>query len=491
MKLKSYLLFGLATLFMASCSNDYEDWKQQATNEQGSAITFGNGSIAEVPYIDFATIPDSQDSVQVCKITAPTSSYKETENTYTITMGNKTFKLDEEGRMLYSDFKTYVEATYGKNPNYIREIAAIVTAYTGDGKTAIKQILATSGTFAIKAKTVAPFIDKSYYLVGNIDGWKCQRVETYKLVNNGGDVYDNPEFSVEIEPVADIENGDGKYNIKIIPVSAFNEDGSIANWGIALSALKGVTEPAYEGNFSYDNSGDNIRFEAKAGTKTYKITVNLMEGTYKVKPQSEPELYMTGSALGWGASKENWLKLFKVNANWDDTKTIDEVFWTIRYFVADEEFKFAPQAGWVDDFGGNQMDVTDYADAGYENNGSNCKIKNAGWYKIRVYRDLKMLIIDKPEIFLIGDAVGGWDVDVAENMFTVPSTPDGEFVSPEFANDGNLRMYVHVVGDWWRSEFNVYGTSIVIRTEGDQDAVKVKAGQKAYLKFPDLTGRIE
>ena len=311
------------------------------------------------------------------------------------------------------------------------------------------------------------------------------------MVNNGGDVYDNPEFSVEIEPVADIENGDGKYNIKIIPVSAFNEDGSIANWGIALSALKGVTEPAYEGNFSYDNSGDNIRFEAKAGTKTYKITVNLMEGTYKVKPQSEPELYMTGSALGWGASKENWLKLFKVNANWDDTKTIDEVFWTIRYFVADEEFKFAPQAGWVDDFGGNQMDVTDNADAGFENNGSNCKIKNAGWYKIRVYRDLKMLIIDKPEIFLIGDAVGGWDVDVAENMFTVPSTPDGEFVSPEFANDGNLRMYVHVVGDWWRSEFNVYGTSIVIRTEGDQDAVKVKAGQKAYLKFPDLTGRIE
>ena len=111
MKLKSYFLFGLVTLFMAACSNDYEDWKQQAINEQGSAITFGNGSVAEVPYIDFATIPDTQDSVQVCKISAPTSSYEETENTYTITLGDKTFKLDEEGRMLYSDFKAYVEGT--------------------------------------------------------------------------------------------------------------------------------------------------------------------------------------------------------------------------------------------------------------------------------------------------------------------------------------------------------------------------------------------
>ena len=168
MKLKSYFLFGLVTLFMAACSNDYEDWKQQATNEQGTAITFGNGSVAEVSVIDFATIPDDQDSIQVCRITEPTSSYKETESTYTITLGDKTFKLDNEGRMLYSDFKAYVEGTFGKNPNYIREIAAIVTAYTGDGKTAVKQTLATSGSFTIKAKTVAPFIDKSYYLVGNM-----------------------------------------------------------------------------------------------------------------------------------------------------------------------------------------------------------------------------------------------------------------------------------------------------------------------------------
>lgn len=43
---------------------------------------------------------------------------------------------------------------------------AVVTAYTGDGKTAVKSVLATSGTFTVSAKTNAPQIAKAYYIVG-------------------------------------------------------------------------------------------------------------------------------------------------------------------------------------------------------------------------------------------------------------------------------------------------------------------------------------
>lgn len=267
------------------------------------------------------------------------------------------------------------------------------------------------------------------------------------------------------------------------------------NSSILLYAVNGTNEEVM-GSYIEDNNATSGGVALANNAKTiniaepgnWVINLDIKYGIYSIEEDVPTEFYMTGSELGWGGT---WLPLILVNSNWDASGKSKGVFWILRYFSAGEEFKFAPKADWGGDFGGNQMSVTDKAEAGYSDNGSNCKIDKAGWYVLTLRPQEKKLVIDKPEIFLIGDAVGGWDVDVAENMFTVPSTPDGEFVSPEFANDGNLRMYVHVVGDWWRSEFNVYGTSIVIRTEGDQDAVKVKAGQKAYLKFPDLTGRIE
>lgn len=107
MKFK-YLFLGFAALLMTACDKDFDDWGQQGGNEQGSAVTFGNGSVAEVALINFGEIPEDQDSVQVCAITAPTSSYSQTSNKYSITLnatdtgGNsysETLDLDDEGRV--------------------------------------------------------------------------------------------------------------------------------------------------------------------------------------------------------------------------------------------------------------------------------------------------------------------------------------------------------------------------------------------------------
>lgn len=297
MKLKSYLLFGLATLFMAACSNDYEDWKQQATNEQGAAITFGSGSVAEVAVIDFATIPTDQDSVQICTITAPTSSFKETESKYEITLkannNETTLDIDDEGRVLYSDFKKFVETTFGLNPNYTREINAIVTAYTGDGKTAVKNILASSGTFNVKAKTVAPYIDPDgYYYIGALGTDK-----TYKLTNGGGDVYDDPIFTVDIPPYS----GDWHW-FKIAPACAFNEDGSF-DWSKEEAYCVGPTiqdDDATSGTCSIGKkSWHLIQSDAYIG---YRITVNVMDMTFKIQGISAvPEYYPVGTPTGWNA----------------------------------------------------------------------------------------------------------------------------------------------------------------------------------------------
>ena len=308
MKLKSYLLLGMAALGLMACDKDFGDWKQQATNDQPAIISFGNGSVAEVEVINFADIEDGQDSVQVCKITAPTSSYAETANTYEITFSAKgeelKLKLDSEGRVLYKDFKQFVEKVFGLNPNNTNVINAVIVAYTGDGKTAVKSVLATSGTFSVKAKTDAPFIDPDgYYIVGNIDGWAKKKVAAWHLVNNGGDVYENPKFSCVFditEEMASIST----FEIKLIPSSAFSEDGkSIENWNVALSALPGVETPAYEGSFSYENAGPNIKFNAVEGATKVRMTFDLMAGTYKIEAVSIANAYyLIGGEMDWKKS---------------------------------------------------------------------------------------------------------------------------------------------------------------------------------------------
>ena len=184
-----------------------------------------------------------------------------------------------------------------------------------------------------------------------------------------------------------------------------------------------------------------------------------------------------------------------VNSNWDASGKSKGVFWILRYFSAGEMFKFAPMAKWKGDFGGNQMSVTDKAGAGYSDDGSNCKIDKAGWYVLTLRPQEKKLVIDKPQVYICGEIVEkGWDASIPDkaNLFTVPTDKDGEFVSPAFVNDGNVRMFTLIDGiDWWRTEYNVYDGKIVIRTEGDQPGVWSEAGKKVYLNFSTMTGEIK
>ena len=485
MKKKIFLAMTLMAA-LVSCTEDYKDWATPQTVEQPATVTFANGSLSAVDVIKFADFTEDQQSVKVCNITAPTSSSEAYTPFYTISLGGTSFPINADGTMALDDLVSYVESTYGKAPNQ-RDITATVSMWLTNGVSTVKT--ATSGEFLVKALPDAPFIDPNgYYVVGNIDGWTCTRVDAYHMINNGGDPYANPEFNVTISAVKDITT----YEVKFVPSSAFNESGTITNWDIALSALPGTDIVADEGTFSYNNAGGNIKFAAQEGAKNYQITINLMEGTYKVKALSDPELFMTGNNLGWGAT---WLKMFAVNSNWDDSGNTKGIFWIIRYFQDGEQFKFSPEAAWSGDFGGNQMSVTDEAGAGYVDDGTNCKVEKGGWYQIVVDTKSKDLTISKPKVYLCGEIVdGGWNAAIPDeaNRFTEPAGPEGEFVSPAFTNDGKVRMFTHISGiDWWRCEYNVFGTTIVIRTEGDQDGVNGTAGQKAYLNFATMTGSIK
>ena len=130
-----------------------------------------------------------------------------------------------------------------------------------------------------------------------------------------------------------------------------------------------------------------------------------------------------------------------------------------------------------------------------------------GWYLVivttsvvnrEIHYDVQF---NKPTIWLIGPAAGSDDfAEEAEGWsFTVPTTKDGEFVSPAFVGsvpagtDKGVRMYVKIPGhDWWHSEFVVLDGKIKYRaTGGDQDRVTGEVGQQVHLNFSKGTGEIK
>ena len=181
-------------------------------------------------------------------------------------------------------------------------------------------------------------------------------------------------------------------------------------------------------------------------------------------------------------------------------------FWKMVYLGEGAEIKFNNAKDWNgSDFGYDGTTITDAGNAGIENSGGNIKITNAGWYLVVVMVEaqgrefLHTVEFLQPNVYLCGNASGGTWGAGTDNIFTVPETADGEFVSPAFIgnaegeSDGGVRACIKLEGqEWWHTEFMVFGGKIEYRgTGGDQSRIVGSIGDKLYFNFSDNTGRIE
>ena len=293
------ILYGLTLMAaMASCTEDYKDWASPVNNPQEPTKSV-EVSVTSAGSINLA---NAEESIQLFTPSVVVSD--EAVSTYTVEIyadaegARKELTADSEGKVLTVDLQDAVVSLCGARP-VERSLFMDITCLTNVAGQSIQNF---SKNVAIKITPEAPFIDPAgYYVVGNIDGWTCTRVDDYHMVNNGGDVYENPEFSVTIAAVAGVD----PYEVKFVPSSAFKEDGTIENWGIALSALPDVDEIANKGSFSYNNAGGNIKFAAAEGAKFYTIKANLLEGTYEVTSLSfNPFVYFIGATDGWSNAEQ-------------------------------------------------------------------------------------------------------------------------------------------------------------------------------------------
>ena len=209
-------------------------------------------------------------------------------------------------------------------------------------------------------------------------------------------------------------------------------------------------------------------------------------------------VYVTGSFCDW-----DWSKSFDMVQVYGT----DNTFWHLVY-IDDSGIKFNSAAEWNgSEVGFAGITVSgDCKDEIIDKDG-NIASSKPGWYLVivttsvvnrEIHYDVQF---NKPTIWLIGPAAGSTDyAQEAEGWsFTVPTTKDGDFVSPAFAGsvpggDGDgVRMYVKIPGhDWWHSEFVVLSDKIAYRaTGGDQARVAGSAGQKVYLNFSKGTGEIK
>ena len=229
------------------------------------------------------------------------------------------------------------------------------------------------------------------------------------------------------------------------------------------------------------------------------VSLNNIHLLFSLPPVNLPShVYAVGSFCDW--KWDNCFDMVQVYGT-------EDTFWHLVY-IDDSGIKFNTAAEWNNSEVGYAGIIVsgDCKDDIIDKDG-NIASKNPGWYLVivttsvvnrEIHYDVQF---NKPKIWLIGPAAGSDDfAEEAEGWsFTVPTTKDGEFVSPAFVGsvpagtDKGVRMYVKIPGhDWWHSEFVTLDGKIKYRaTGGDQDRATGNVGQQVHLNIAKGTGEIK
>lgn len=232
------------------------------------------------------------------------------------------------------------------------------------------------------------------------------------------------------------------------------------------------------------------------------VSLNKIHLLFSLPPVNLPKnVYVVGNFCDW--KWDNCFDMVQVYGT-------EDTFWHLVY-IDDSGIKFNTAEVWNNnEVGYAGITVSGDCKDDIIDNGGNIASKNPGWYLVivttsvvnrEIHYDVQF---NKPTIWLIGPAAGSTDyAEEAEGWsFTVPTTKDGEFVSPAFVgavsggdnqDDPGVRMYVKVPGhDWWHSEFTVLSDKIEYRaTGGDQKRAAGSVGQQVHLNIAKGTGEIK
>lgn len=375
-----YSLAVLASVSLASCNGDYDDWAQPQNNPQEASaakygITFTAGPEAE------CNMPDEDGVINLVTVNSTDANV----TGYTVkdlkvngeaikgeAVGNNIqVNATELEKILCSQSKTRASVEHEINV----ESKVSVNLASGDAVA-----INTVGTTTAKLKpTPTPAIDPNgYYMLGHL---------------NGKDEWDNTD------PVWMNKVSDGVYQAKVTTAKDKNWfkffEGSkfeSGNWNVINTGALGCKENGCEdasGTIYYTgDSWGELQTIVIPGTGTWIVTLDMNNLTYSV---GKPVLYMAGDANGWDHS--------------DYLSSDDGVHYTGYMYLNQNGFKFSTQPNWD----GTNYGV-DFSTAG---DAPDIKMTDpAGFYQVDVDLSAKTYTLSPFSIGIIGNATpSGWGAD--------------------------------------------------------------------------------
>ena len=448
-----YSLAVLASVSLASCNGDYEDWAQPQHNPQEASaakygITFTAGPEAE------CNMPDEDGVINLVTVNSTDANVAG----YTVkdlkvngeaikgeAVGNNIqVNATELEKILCSQSKTRASVEHEINV----ESKVSVNLESGDAVT-----INTVGTTTGKLKSSpTPTIDENgYYMLGEVNGnnWTATSPVWMTKVSDG--VY---QLKVTTEK--------DKNYFKFYEGSKWDESG---NWDVINTGVLGCEKDGCEdasGIIYYaGDSWGSPQSMVIAGTGTWIVTLDMNNLTYTV---GKPILYMAGDANGWKQI--------------DVLNSEDGVNFKGYMYLNQKGFKFCSQPNW---------DGTNYGGAFFGESEDNIMMtQEAGFYQVDVDLSAKTYTLTPFTIGIIGSATPkGWDGDT--EMTYNPEERCWEIKGVELS-DGEMKFRAN--DDWALS----WGGELDNLTTQNGPNIAVAAGTydiKLYIDWEGNTAKCE
>lgn len=388
--MKKTLLYSLATmasLALASCAGDYDDWANPQANEQEASaakygVTFANGSEAEGSMADedgiINLVTVNSTDANVSGFTLQDFKVNGVAVNGTMVGNSVQVSASELEKLVCEQNKS--RASVARDLKVETQVS--INLASGDA-VSITTKGETTGKFT---PTATPQLDeKGYYMLGQVNGneWDAKSPVWMNKISDG-------VYQLKVTTTAD------KNWFKFYAGSNFvSEDWDSINKG-ALGCKENGSEDTF-GYILYDgDSWGELQTPVIPGAGTWIVTLDMNNLTYTV---GKPVLYMAGDANGWD-------QIDVLNGD-------DGVHFTGYMYLNQNGFKFCTQPNW---------DGTNYgADFNTAGDAANITMTEpAGYYKVDVDLSAKTYtLIPITTIGIIGSASPyGWDSDV--DMTYVP-----------------------------------------------------------------------
>lgn len=392
-----YSLAAMASLALASCAGDYDDWANPQANEQEASaakygVTFANGSEAE------GSMADEDGIINLVTVNSSDANV----SGFTL----KDLKVNGEainGTMIGNSVQVSASELEKLVCDQNKSRASVARDLKVETQVSINLASGDAVSFTTKGKTTGKFTptatppldEEGYYMLGQVNGNEWDAKSPVWMTKMSDGVY---QLKVTTEK--------DKNYFKFYEGSKWDESG---NWDVINKGVMGCEKDGCEdasGTIYYTgDSWGTPQSMVIAGAGTWIVTLDMNNLSYSV---GKPVLYMKGDANGWDG--------------YDYLSGEDGVKFTGFMYLNQNGFKFTTAPDWSGTGYGANFDTAPDA--------ANIVITEpAGYYQVDVDLSEKTYTLTPiTSIGIIGSASpNGWDSDV--DMTYVPYNKDTKEVN--------------------------------------------------------------